>query len=199
MRSRPLSIAGWMGFVALAAFDIALGRFVAAANIQLFLGAVVPFVILQGAVYRWCFRQGRARAFWLGFMVCGSLITASFVWAMLFPEVNGITRAGAIVKTPGSPMYSIWMRYGSLGDRIAPLFVDLETDDPEPFKGPIAVSTVLLWTLPQLLIALAGGLLAWGLSRLKCSTKDRSHEAEPVRFPTQPIGNPKSGLWTCRM
>jgi hypothetical protein len=160
MKLSHCSIAGLMGFIAVAALDIALARFAFAANSELLVGAALPLIVLQWAAFSWRRGRGRARAFWLGFLVCGSLITASFVWAMLFPEVMGITRTGALIKTPGSPLYAIWSSYTHIvGKPIVPSLIKW-SGNPDSLVSVITLFRMLLWSLPQLVVPLLGGVIA---------------------------------------
>ena len=156
------SIRWVMVVVAVVAFNIAVARVAVASNPEILIGGALPCIALQWAAISLLRRRGRARAFWVGFTILGSLITASFVWAMLFPEVLGITRDGALVKTPGSPLHPIWMRYGQLvGERIGPMLFDFGAK-PEPYGMAMLAFRGLLWSLPQFLLASVGGLIAWG-------------------------------------
>ena len=173
MISLRSSIAGVMAIVAVVALDIAVARAVFASNTQLLIGGALPCVALQWAAFSLFRSRGRARAFWLGFMVGGSMITASFIWAMLFPEVLGVTRTGAVVKTPGSSLYAVWAGYGRfIGDRIGPI--------PNPFGVVPIVFRAILWSVPQVTIALVGGFMAWGIFSMGgVSPRAESFEESP--------------------
>lgn len=161
MRPPRSSIAAMMAAIAVVALDIAVALAVFASNTELVIGGTLPCVALQCVVFRLLRRPGRVRAFLLGFAVCGSLITGSFLWAMLWPEVHGITRTGALVRMPDSPLYAMWMIYARLaGDWLCALLIDFSAD-PDPLGVGLIAFRAFLWSIPQIVIALVGGVIAW--------------------------------------
>jgi hypothetical protein len=177
MRLPRVSIAGVMLVVAIAALDIAVARAVLMANPQavawaafmpnpiVVTGGALPCIALQWAAFSVIRGRGRARAFWLGFLAFGSVITAAFLWAMLFPRIYAVARARTFVKAPGSVLFPLWMSYDRLvWDRIGRLLFDFNTS-PATFVATAArvVFQALVWSTPQLLVALIGGLIAWWL------------------------------------
>ena len=160
-----MSLRWWIAMVAtIVALNAAIACAVFAFNTELVIGGALPCIALQAAVFFLLRSQGQPRAFWVGFTLIGAIITTSFMWAMLFPEILGY-RTGTLVKTPGSTLYTLWMGYGRFaGDRIGPLLFDFnDATDPDPFGvGQIAFRGIL-WSVPQLLISLVGAYIACSL------------------------------------
>jgi hypothetical protein len=172
-----MSIRSWIALVAtIVALNIAIACVVFAFDTELVIGGALPCIALQAAVFFLLRSQGQPRAFWLGFTVIGAIITTSFMWAMLFPEVLGYNRAGTLVKTPGSALYTVWMGYGRFaGDRIGPLLFDFN-DATEPFGGGQIAFRGILWSVPQLLISLVGAFIAcclFGIGRANKGTRGK--------------------------
>ena len=107
------SIAKVMGLVGLVALNFAVARILFAYRSELLIGVILGMLSLQIGLFQMVSSRGRSQAFWLGSIVCGLLLMMTFVWAMLFPEVLGITSTGALQRTPGSAMYAIWHGYAS--------------------------------------------------------------------------------------
>ena len=109
--------------------------------------------------------RGRARAFWVGFLVCGLLAMMSAAWAALTPECSVLsTTGGPNTIRHGSRMWFLWQSYfvftvnclEALGFDIRS-FSPLSLDDPG--IGYITIVGLIAF-MPQLAIALVGGLIA---------------------------------------
>ena len=123
------------------------------------IGGVLPILILQWCLFR-ILERGAARRFWIGYVIVGGVVTGSFLWAVFTPDVYGVTSTGAVQVKPGSFLYSIWQGYGiAVGHRVlAPLlFGPVATANPHSVA--IAAFRVLLWSGPQILAGLLGGLI----------------------------------------
>ncbi len=167
MRIPRLSLAKLMIVVGLAALNLAAIRVLHDYNSEILLGVALAGLALQVALFQFLHSRGRRRAFWAGFLVCGLMAISTFIWAMLFPEVFGLSRTGVLHITPGSPLYSVWHGYeGFVFERIIRRFLfdpraNLEFDRDSALGNLlIACLRAVVWFLPQLLIALVGGLLA---------------------------------------
>ncbi len=185
-----LSIARLMAVVAAVAVNIAIARAFLAYNAEMLVGTALTGLALQGASICLARGRGRVRAFWTGFTMFGSVTMASFIWAMSYPEVLGITRTGTLVKRPGSPLYDAWMGYGRLVfDLIGPLLSDPRID-LDPDSPALVVARALVWSLPQWFVALVGGLGVRGLrGAVEASGGAISHggtSSEPALQRTRP-------------
>lgn len=149
MEGHRVSLATLMAVVLVAAINLAAGR--------AFLPRLGPMgwviglsgLALQIGLFGLIRKRGQDRVFWAGFVAAGSLALMTFVWEESVPNN----------KTPfGSP----WLTYMLLIDNIMP---SLSFRTP-PGGWPatrLAVNAVVL-VLPQLFIALAGGLLFRGIA-----------------------------------
>jgi hypothetical protein len=126
--------------VGVAAVDLALGRAIHAYHRGLLPGIALSGMILQLGLFRLIRGKGMVRAFWAGYVVGGALAITSLL-------------------IPGSRFWTGWYTYFLIvGDclRILPEVSRLVRTDPPVF----VVTFALIVLLPQLLLGLAGGLLA---------------------------------------
>ena len=112
---------------------------------------------------------GRTRAFWVGFLVCGALAMVSSAWAALTP-------AGSVRSATGGPneilhesrMWGLWNSYfvGTV-NCLEALHFDIRSFAPPSLDNPgigyIAIMGLMAF-IPQLAIALVGGLVARSLT-----------------------------------
>jgi hypothetical protein len=151
------SVATLMVVVAVVAVNLGIARVVFAYNPVLLEGVVLSGLALQAGGLLLARSRGRIRAFWIGFLAFGSMAMATVVWAMVFaPNVgiahDPITGNEIIINVPGSLMWTLWSGYF----RYVLTYVAGHLDvDPEP----VGVITALIWSLPQFLVAVVGGLL----------------------------------------
>lgn len=174
MKPPRLTLVGSMGLVVLLAANLAAARVLYAHNSEMLVGVAFGAIILQYALFR-LIRNDRRRAFWAGFLAGGLVAIAGFAWAMTFPEVMGISLdpggSMTVHTTPGSPLYAIWQGYASLvGDRIVmPAFAALDIHpNPETTSGGVLMATLraVIWGLPQITAAAAGGLLGLAIAAM---------------------------------
>jgi hypothetical protein len=163
------SIASLMAVVLCVAVNIAALRWLLSLPPVWLAGLLLTVPLLEVGVWRLVRRNGRARAFWAGFVACGMAATSTFAWAMLtIPTIglNGKTRV-YFVEYPGSWIWSVWENYASHTSRaLGPL---LESVGVYPGMPIVPwVLGVLLWSLPQCAAALGGGILAQGLFAWRC-------------------------------
>jgi hypothetical protein len=109
--------------------------------------------------------RGRARAFWVGFLLCGTIAMISAAWAALTP-------AGSVRSTTGGPnqildgsrMWFLWQSYFVFTSNcLEALGIDIWSFSPPSLDKPgIGYITIvgLMAFMPQLVIALVGGLAA---------------------------------------
>jgi CDP-diglyceride synthetase len=182
MKPPQFSIVKLMVIVGVVALDFAAARILLAYNQEMLIGIALGGLVLQVGFFRLIRSRGRGRAFWVGFIVCGLMAMTTLVWAMRFPEVFGI-RGGALIRTPGSPLHTVWYGYAKfVSERIiAPVLYN-----PRINPGPNRDSVVggasivairsIVWFLPQILIAIVGGLLTSLIGRrLGKSRSSRPH------------------------
>jgi hypothetical protein len=165
--------------VTLAAVDLALIRaaFGKAMNFGMGLEVLIQTIPMGlalnfGLLRAFCVR-GRPRAFWMGFIACGTAAMISSAWAALTP-------AGSVHPANGAPNYilegsrvwAIWQSYFEFAAHcLISLGLDVTSLAPSSLDHPgIGYITVvgILALLPQLALALVGGLLtrSWGRSHL---------------------------------
>ncbi len=170
MKPPRLSIAKLMVVVVIVAINFGAARILFSYNTEMLIGVALSGIVLQLGLYQLLRSRGRGRAFWAGFITCGLMATMSFVWAILFPEVIGIdfdnNGSMATVRTPGSPLYTAWFGYAEfVSDHIiGPILESHSMNSRINFDsylgGALLVSIrVVVRFVPQLLIALVGGLL----------------------------------------
>jgi hypothetical protein len=107
---------------------------------------------------------------------------------MMFPEILGLTSTGKLVRTPGSPLYAAWQHYAGFAfdHGIRPLVAVPEIDlqpDGDSMRLVLIGATIrsIIWSLPQLLGALFGGLLTRSIAvRRGQDIKSGQERAEPA-------------------
>jgi hypothetical protein len=170
MKSVRFSVAKLMVAIGIIALDLAAGRFLLDYDAVLLVGVLPAGLALQLGLFRLIRSRGRLRAFWAGFVIAGALAALSFAWGIIFAGSIGIRydwTTGKIetVSTPGSlggdRVQALWSAYGAFAERCLerlPYASDLVGRDwPDPASQLLVA---LVDFLPQLFMALAGGLLA---------------------------------------
>ena len=162
------SIARLMAMVAVVAANAAAARILFALNVEILIGVALPAVAMEFAVYCLVSRRRPGRGFWLGFILLGALTMATFVWNQLDPEVLALTRSGQLIRQEGSLFYHVWSGYaGILGDFLVPPLEELGIfgNGWNPYGVSAVGIRAIVWSLPQLVIALAGGVFIWAMAR----------------------------------
>jgi len=170
VKTPRLSIASLMVLVLIVAANLGAARVLFSYNEEMLIGIAPSAIAFQIALIVMLRGQGGRRAFWCGFLVCGLLATATFVWAMSFPEVIGISfRNGSMTlyKTPGSPLYTIWHGYTDFVVKrlVEPIILDPRINpgaNRDSLVGGLFIGGIrsVIWSLPQLLLAVIGGFAA---------------------------------------
>jgi hypothetical protein len=145
MKSPRMSLLALMSIVGIVAVNLAAGRALFPKYREVLPGCVLSGVVLQLAVVRLVYGRGPRRVFWAGFVLAGSLAVAS----LLFPE---------------SQYWTVWYRYFvTAGEwlRYFPELFGLVMSD----RRALVVVRALIVFLPQLTLAVLGGLLALCASR----------------------------------
>jgi hypothetical protein len=192
MKIPCVSIKHLMAGVGIVALNLAAARGICGSMFKtipdfppyLLAGITPTAVALQFALFRLFRTRGRARAFWIGFVLAGSMAITSFVWAQLFPRMRLLLPTGAIVNDEGSSMAAIWTAYEEFVEDGLIHLGRVPHIDPD---DPVAKIFVfgLLWTLPQWLIGIAGGLVALLFAR-----RSRSMSPDPTPMPGPQVQDP---------
>jgi hypothetical protein len=111
---------------------------------------------------------GRTRAFWVGFLVCGTVATVSSAWAALTPAGSVRSATGGRNEIlHGSRMWGLWNSYFVFTvNCLEDLHFDIRSIAPPSLDKPgVGYITIvgLMAFIPQLAIALVGGLVARSL------------------------------------
>ncbi|APW61591.1 hypothetical protein [Paludisphaera borealis] len=171
MRPPRLPVRTAMFVVAIAAVDFTAIRAIFGKAMTFGLGLqamiqTVPIALsLNFALLRLFHTRGRTRAFWVGFLVCGTIMMASAAWAALTPAGSARSSTGGPnVILHGSTAWWIWNAYfGFAGDGLRALGVNVWSFAPrsldEPGIGYITIMSLMAFA-PQLVIALVGSLAA---------------------------------------
>ena len=174
MKLPRLSIVELMTVISIVAVDVAATRVLLEDNDL--LGGIAPMgLTLQIGIY-WLIRsRGRVPPFWVGFLAFGAMAMMSFLGAELSCPGDSVAidpKTGQTVVTtfPGSTIWSLWARYGRF------VFKTLQSlpnsgwivgDGGDSHgHGEIPVTTkIFILSLPQLVFAVAGGVVAMWLVR----------------------------------
>ena len=171
------SIARMMAIVGVIALNIATARILFAYEPELLIGVGLGVLVLQVGLFRLVRGRGTNRAFWVGFIVCGLITMTTLVWAMLFPEVVGLSSTGVLERVPGSTMWTIWYGYARFVSEpiLVPMITYSGIDPDVSNLGGILIAgaRAVIWFLPQLLIAVAGGLLAGLIWVMECRNRSQ--------------------------
>jgi hypothetical protein len=171
MKPPRLTIVTLMCAVGMVAVSLAVGRALYASDPWLPAGVCLAGIAIEVGLFQIVRTRGKPRAFWAGFVICGILAASSFALGKLVrnsveASVNATTGELTLFPTTvleqvGSTSWTIWRVYLGLAvmclNRL-PFGPSLMSPD---FRDPVVLTTAALMTgLPQLLVALAGGLLA---------------------------------------
>jgi hypothetical protein len=157
-----VSIAGVMTIVAVVALNAAIARALFAYDEETLIGIALPSLALQWAVFSLVRRRLSNRAFWISFAAFGSMAMASFVLGRVLPnELIAVAYPGQPSQLVNvSRVSAFWLGYGSYaGHLLEPWLGSFQfVADPKGFAA--VVIRALVWSVPQLLVALVGGLCA---------------------------------------
>ena len=162
-----VSIAGVMVVVLIVALNAAVARALFAYNAEILIGIALTGLTLQGAVFRLARRRSN-RVFWVSFAAFGSLAMASFIWGMTLPrELVAVAYPGQSPRLVNvSQVSALWLGYG----RSAAVVLEPWLGHSQRFADPQGVAAVLVrslvWSTPQLLVALVGGFCALAVAKV---------------------------------
>jgi hypothetical protein len=168
MKSARFSTGKLMVLVGLIPLNLGASTMLSSGEPSLQAGFMLAGLVLQFGVFRLIRSRTRARAFWAGFLAAGLLAVSSLASAMSFRTsvnigLNGFFGQSVRIVFPGFPSAD---RISSVSEEC----LDLAANCLErlPFTAGVlaredastAVLNATIVFLPQLLIALTGGLLA---------------------------------------
>jgi hypothetical protein len=156
-----------MVLVGVAAVNLAAARAIYAHNLDVLIGVCLSGLTLQYGMCRLLRSRGRARAFWAGFVAAGLLATSSYAWATGYPKLTAVfvdrdSRKLVTYSSPGAPLSDLWENYSSIaidGLEYLPFCAGIST---RRLSDPAAIcADALIAFLPQVMIAVVGGLLSF--------------------------------------
>lgn len=182
MKAPRLSISNLMIAVGIIAVNFAAARALLSIHRAAFVEAVLIGLALQAGLFRLIRSRGHARNFWIGFVACGGLMMAAFVWAMLTPEIRRVANPSdrmVYALIPGSAAWYLWHDYFDFAvtnlDHLPGSFLFLGK-----YSGNIPTATVAVIAFaPQVSIAMLGGLLTWALG----FAMERRHQRKRLAHP----------------
>lgn len=143
------SIGTRLKFVAIIAVNLAAWRSLSEIATSLPFGFALSGPVLQVGLFCLAGSRGRVRGFWSGFVMAGLAAASSHIYAFV----------------PGSLGGALWTRYIIEAHSFMRSINVVSTGRYE--GDPVyPVATALIMGLPQLLIALAGGMLTWLISAM---------------------------------
>jgi hypothetical protein len=163
---RP-TITRLMALIGLVAINSVVGRAVFfGPHFYLLFDSVIIIPVLQFAIWRAIRSRDRKCAFWIGFVVLGTIAWVSFIVGELSPRGQRFAPQGTLYINFGSSMYEAWNGYAdAVFARLTPLLANCQFDPDGSGTFMFVAACALVWTVPQLAIALLGGHLFAGLYR----------------------------------
>jgi hypothetical protein len=161
-----VSTAKLMGLIAIVALNVAGGRLLLDYDVYILAAIAPPAIAIQLALVRLRYGRNLSRAFWAGFIIAIIFVAALCVWGMVQgrstkPSFNPMLGKNELLTLPGNPMWPGWISYRRYAYetilRIPNGRAILYGDDMTLISMPIFAGVMFL---PQLLVALGGGLLA---------------------------------------
>jgi hypothetical protein len=194
MKPPRLTINRLMAVVALVAINLGAVRALIASGPQFLIGALLALLGLQVAVFGLISSRGPSRTFWAGFLAFGAAALVSFFWDMGYVPGMSITRAATIGdyeqrESAGSPwpLRTVWTRCGV----IAADFLEALPNAPLVIENRgdviLGITYAVILFLPQLLLALVGGLLAWSLAKVARGSRVATPAWPPSRRPLRRV------------
>ena len=167
MRMPRASIFGLMIFISVIALNTFAVRTLFQANPRVCLGLILSGLTLQWAVFRLVRGVEFRRAFWWGFAVADVLAMACFLWGMRLPtQVISVVSPGRPPRMVNvSTVSALWLNYGSFVGRYLEPWVTRLLPDFGPNSALGLILGAIVWALPQLAAALAGGVAVVALRR----------------------------------
>jgi hypothetical protein len=123
-----MSLGSMMGLVAWIAVHVALTRATTGGDFELPVVCGLPVILLELAAWRAWRDRRPGRAFWLGYLALGGLVTGSLVWAGLHgPTLGRLPDGTFAVIRPASGLNLLWRdAFLAVARRALPYFRALE-------------------------------------------------------------------------
>jgi hypothetical protein len=146
---RRKSIASFMKLVAIVALNLGIGRMIFLFEPWRLAGIAPMAVVIQFGLFFLVRSSGRPRryAFWLGFETGGLL----GIWSFLYARV------------PDSAVGACWEEYAAFINDLLRVHLGLSVFDRGPADPALLIVVAVFGSLPQMLMAIAGGLLGLSL------------------------------------
>jgi hypothetical protein len=179
-----------MAFVVIIAVNLAIGRALLEYDGFILAGIAPSALALQFALVRLIRGRRLSRAFWSGF-IAGLLVVATlFLWGMYQGRLSRSRFDPELGQTivrwrPGTPLWPGWPAYRSYAYQII-LRLPHGPDILNSYDATSLSIVAVVFFLPQLLAATAGGLLALFIAwvfqmAIRLSRRATSPAAEPNR------------------
>jgi hypothetical protein len=145
MSPRRKSIASLMKLVAIVALNLGIGRMIFLSEPWRLAGIAPIAMAIQFGLFFLARSSGRPRryAYWLGFETGGLLGICSFMYA----------------RVPDSAVGALWEEYTVFINDLLRVHLGLSIFDRNPFDPALLIVVAVFGSLPQMLMAIAGGLL----------------------------------------
>jgi hypothetical protein len=170
MKLPRFSIAQTMTIVGVVGLNLAATCAVPDDYHELLTGVAPMAVLLQFVIFSLIHSRGRARAFGAGFLVFGTIAMTSFIGAVYCcPEdsvgIDSRTGKARVKTSPGSPIWVLWRSYGGFVLKTIETlpnsdFILGDGGDSHGNDGIPLGTKAIVFFLPQISVAVAGGLLS---------------------------------------
>jgi hypothetical protein len=153
-----------MALVVLIAVNLALGRALFEYDCYILAGIAPSALALQLALYRLVRGRRLSRAFWSGFIAAMLVVATLFLWGMYQRRLTSRRFDPVLGKTivrwrPGTPMWPGWPSYRNYAYQfIMRLPHGADILYREDWRSLLVIA--VMFFLPQLVVATAGGLMA---------------------------------------
>jgi hypothetical protein len=176
MRMPRVTLGRMMAAVALVGANAALLRAAVRADIQMPLVVGPPFLLLEVAAWRARRDRRPGRAFWVGYLVLGGIVTGSAIWALTHSAEYGMLPNGTYgLVRPGSVLSVAWLSGCQWGIQLlmdlAALVLGRDAESVE------LVLAILVFYAPQIGAGIAGGLIGRGLGHRRHARVGGCHPA----------------------
>ena len=166
MKRPRLSIARLMVLVGVIALNFAIARALFAESYVLLVEVAPIALVLELGVFRLVCGGDQTRGFWAGFVAFGAMAMLSLLWAWFTPPTGHRSTPGKTYpSSPGSAIWNLWDGYFHFA--VMNLLPLPGSKMILGIGGEIPVITaVFIFLLPQLLIAVVGGLVTRLIGRV---------------------------------
>ena len=161
MKPPRMSIGTLLALIVVVALDLSIGRVLVERDDRYLVGLTLSGLVIQWGLVLAIFRRGSSRSFWIGFVLAATLAAASFVFYVERPESDSLPAIA-------------WYEYARfIHMHITQVWQDSFTIQWEPDPPALVLARfvliLILFFLPQLFAALAGGCMLLFVSRVRSS------------------------------